>query len=88
MGNVENNINAAKQLAEKIIRNVETVMVGNRQATFARGSMADSIYDPEGSLYLVWDTVELSIKLIYTAPTGYPTRLDQAGMIAIAESME
>jgi len=32
MGNVENNINAAKQLAEKIIRNVETVMVGKTEA--------------------------------------------------------
>jgi MoxR-like ATPase len=32
MGNVENNINAAKQLAEKIVQNVEKVMVGKTEA--------------------------------------------------------
>jgi hypothetical protein len=67
---------------------VETVMVGSRQATFARGSMADGFYDPEGSLYLAWDTADLSIKIIYSAPSGYPTRLDREQMIAIAESMQ
>ena len=67
---------------------VETVMVGSSQATFARGSMADGIYDPEANLYLVWNTTELSIKMIYSAQSAYPTHLDQEELIAIAESME
>jgi hypothetical protein len=67
---------------------VETVTVGSSQATFVRGSMADGVYQADTTLHLVWDTANLSVKVIFSTNAYYPDRLDEAEMIAIAESMQ
>jgi hypothetical protein len=67
---------------------VETVMVGSSQAKFVRGAVMDGVYEPDTTLYLVWDTADLSIKMIFTARAYYPARLDEAEILDIAASME
>jgi hypothetical protein len=67
---------------------VETVLVGSSQATFVRGTIVDGVYQPDTELYLVWNTPDLSIKMIYSTRSDYPTRLEKDELIAIAESLE
>jgi hypothetical protein len=67
---------------------VEEVLIGSRPATFARGVIVDGVYDPDTNLYLVWNTTDLSIELIFWASENYPARLEKADMLAIAVSME
>ena len=67
---------------------LEEVMVGEYPATFVRGMLLDGIYDPDINTHLVWTTPELSLEILYTCPAEYALRLDQAQLIAIAESMQ
>jgi len=64
------------------------VSVGGFPAVFARGGVTDGIYDPEAGLHLAWETAELSIHMIFSAPADSSIRLEHAEMIAIAESLE
>ncbi len=67
---------------------VEAVSVGGSPAVFARGGLADGVYDPEAGLHLAWEVAGLSIHMFFSAPVDTAFRLDQAEMLAIAESMQ
>ena len=67
---------------------MEQALVGGLPAVFVRGTVVDGIYQPDSFRHLGWDTTDLSIELNYSAPEDYPTRLEKAEMLAVAESMK
>lgn len=67
---------------------LEQVMVGSIPAILVRGTLVDGVYQPDSFWRLVWSTTQLSIELTFSTRPDYPTRLEKAEMVAIAESMK
>jgi hypothetical protein len=65
---------------------IENVSIGDWSGTIIRGAVVDGIYNPDFGWSLHWETNVLRVTLNYYG-YDYPAQLDQAGLLAIAESM-
>jgi len=66
---------------------IKQVMVGSAAGTLTHGTVDKGGYFPSPDYSLYWETDTLRITINFSASSSDPSRLDEAGLIQIAESL-